>query len=464
MPQADPYDCLVLGGGNGGMYLAWDLARSGKRTAVIERRWIGGSCPNINCLPSKNEIWSAKVAHLTRRGGFGAKTGAVTIDMREVRQRKRAMVEELKELTLQEYRASGAELVMGTGRFTAPKTLEVSLNEGGIRTLAANQIFVNLGTHASIPDVPGLEAARPLTHIEALELDYVPEHLLVLGGGYVGLELAQALRRFGARVSILERGPQLAGREDPDVASELHRILADEGIEIHLGTATERVERSSSGEVSAVVRSAAREHRITGSDVLVAVGRTPNTQGIGLETAGIELDPQGYVKVNDRLETTATGVWGIGECCAGNPQFTHVSFDDFRIIRDNLAGGNRTRRDRLVPYCMFTDPQVAHVGLSEREAQQQGIPVRVAKVPMSAVLRTHTTGEMEGFMKALVSAQDDRILGFTMIGAEAGEVVAAVQTAMLTGAPYTVLRDAVIAHPTHAEGLGVLFSSVGKSP
>jgi pyruvate/2-oxoglutarate dehydrogenase complex dihydrolipoamide dehydrogenase (E3) component len=406
MPGLEQYECLVVGGGNGGMYLAWHLARSGRRTVVVERQWIGGSCPNINCLPSKNEIWSARIANLARHAGsFGARTSPVAIDMVAVRQRKRAMVEELKKLTLQQYRESGAELIMGAGRFTAPRTLEVRLNDGGVRVLAGDQVFVNLGTHAAIPLVPGLEAARPLTHIEALELDHVPEHLIVLGGGYVGLELAQAFRRFGSQVSLIEQGSQIATREDPDVAAELHRILAGEGIDILAGAEIQRVERAADRGVVAVVRASAGVRRIEGTEILVAAGRIPNTEGIGLNAAGIELDERGYIRVNDRLETSAPGVWAIGECCSGNPQFTHVSFDDYRIIRDNLAGGNRTRRGRLVPYCLFTDPELAHVGMSEREAERQGIPVRVAKLPMSAVLRTHTTGESQGFMKALVGAR-----------------------------------------------------------
>jgi pyruvate/2-oxoglutarate dehydrogenase complex dihydrolipoamide dehydrogenase (E3) component len=458
--RPERYDCLVLGSGNGGMYLAWHLARSGKRTAVIERQWVGGSCPNINCLPSKNEIWSAKVAELVHHAArYGATTGH-GIDMAAVRQRKRAMVQDLKALTLQAYRDSGVELIMASGRFTAPKTLEVRLNQSGQRTLTADQVFINLGTHATIPNIPGLEAARPLTHIEALDLDYLPEHLLVLGGGYVGLELAQAYRRFGSRVSIIQRAELLSPRADPDVAAEIHRILAAEDIEILVGATLQRVDGSSGRQVGATVRTSAGERTIAASDVLVAVGRTPNTREVGLEAAGVEVDANGYVRVNDRLETSAPDVWAIGECCAGNPQFTHVSFDDFHIIRDNLAGGNRTRRDRLVPYCLFTDPQLAHVGSSEREAQERRIEVRVAKLPMSAVLRTHTTGEKQGFMKALVGARDERIVGFTMVGAEASEVVAAVQMAMLAGMPYTALRDAVITHPTMAEGLGTLFSNV----
>jgi pyruvate/2-oxoglutarate dehydrogenase complex dihydrolipoamide dehydrogenase (E3) component len=460
MAQPERFETLILGSGNGGMYLAWHMARSGRRTAVVERRWIGGSCPNINCLPSKNEIWSAKVADLVHHGAsFGASTDSVPIDMAKVRQRKRDMVKAEVAAVLQQYDSSGAELIMGAGKFVAPKTLEVRLNDGGTRVLAGDQVFLNVGTHAAIPSIPGLEAARPLTNIEALELDYVPQHLIVLGGGYVGLELAQAYRRFGSRVTMIEHGPQLAGREDPDVADEMRRILGDEGIDILVAAEIRRVQGRSGADVSLLVRTSSGEQTIEGSDILVAAGRSPNAAGIGLEAAGVELDGHGYIKVNERLETSAPDVWAIGEC-AGSPQFTHVSFDDFRIIRDNLAGANRTTRDRLIPFCMFTDPPLARVGLSEGEAQRQGIEARVAKLPMEAVLRTHTIGETQGFMKALVAARDDRILGFTMIGAEASEVVSVVQTAMLAGLPYTALRDAVLAHPTMAEGLGSLFSNV----
>jgi pyruvate/2-oxoglutarate dehydrogenase complex dihydrolipoamide dehydrogenase (E3) component len=460
MAQPERFETLVFGGGNGGMFLAWHMARSGRRTAVVERRWIGGSCPNINCLPSKNEIWSAKVADLMHHAAnFGAKTDSVPIDMAKVRQRKRDMVKGEVAAVLQQYKASGAELIMGTGNFVAPKTLEVRLNDGGTRVLAGDRVFINIGTHAAIPNVPGLDAAGPLTNIELLELDYVPQHLIVLGGGYVGLELAQAYRRFGSRVTIIEYGPQLAGREDPDVAEEMRRILGDEGIDILVAAETRRVQGRSGKDVSLLVQTSSGERTIEGSDILVAAGRTPNTAGIGLDVAGVELGSHGYIKVNERLETSAPDVWAIGEC-AGSPQFTHVSFDDFRIIRDNLAGGNRTTRDRLIPYCMFTDPQLARVGLSEGDAQRQGIEARVAKLPTSAVLRTHTIDERQGFMKALVAARDDRILGFTMIGAEAGEVMPVVQMAVLAGLPYTALRDAVIAHPTMAEGLGPLFSNV----
>jgi pyruvate/2-oxoglutarate dehydrogenase complex dihydrolipoamide dehydrogenase (E3) component len=359
---------------------------------------------------------------------------------------------------LNDYKITGTELIMGAGHFVAPKTLEVKLNDGGTRVLAGEQVFLNLGTHAAIPNVPGLEAARPLTHIEALELDYLPSHLVVLGGGYVGLEMAQAYRRFGSRVTVIEFGQQLMTREDSDVAEEMQRLLSEEGIQILLAAETVNVNGRSGEEVSLTVRTPSGEQKIEGSDILVAAGRIPNTAGIGLDKAGVELDGRGYIRVNERLETAAPGVWAMGES-AGSPQFTHVSHDDFRIIRDNLAGGKRSTRDRLVPYCMFTDPPLARVGLSESEAQRQGLAARVARLPMSAVLRTQTTDETDGFMKALVGG-DDRILGFTMIGAEAGEVMTVVHTAMLAELPYPRLRDAVIAHPTMAEGLGQLFSNV----
>jgi pyruvate/2-oxoglutarate dehydrogenase complex dihydrolipoamide dehydrogenase (E3) component len=436
------------------------MAHAGYRTAVVERQLIGGSCPNTNCLPSKNEIWSAKVADLVRHAAaFGTVTSPGSVDMARVRQRKRDMVERLIALHLERYRASGAGLIMGAGRFVAPKTLEVRLNDGGTRVLAGERVFLNVGTHATIPNIPGLAAAGPLTHIEVLELDRLPAHLIVLGGGYVSLEFAQAYRRFGSRVTVIEHGPQLAGREDPDVADAILQVFRTEGIEVLLSAEPLRVQGRSGEHVSLLVRAPHGEQTLEGSDLLVAVGRTPNTTGIGLDTAGVELDARGYIKVNDQLETTAPEVWALGEC-AGSAQFTHVSEDDFRIIRDNLAGGHRTTRDRLIPFCLFTDPPLARVGLSEREAGRRGVEVRVATLPMSAVLRTQTIDETHGFMKALVDAQSDRILGFTMLGPEAGEVMAVVQTAMLAGLPYPGLRDAIWTHPTMAEGLGSLFANV----
>ena len=459
MAAPEQLDALVLGAGTGGKLLAWEMAKSGKRTVAVERKWVGGACPNIACLPSKNEIWSARIGWLAREGKqFGAETGPVRTDMKAVVERKRRMVESNLAKHLEAFRTSGAELIMGSGRFVGPKTLEVSLNAGGTRVLTAEQVFIDIGTHAAIPNIPGLEAAQPLTHIEALELDRLPSHLIVLGGGYVGLELAQAYRRFGSRVTVIEAGPQIMAREDADIAKEVQRLLADEGVEFVLGAETLGVSGRSGDALSLTVRAKGAERRIEGSDLLVAAGRVPNTAGIGLDQAGVQLDNRGFIRVNDRLETTAPQTWAVGEC-AGSPQFTHISEDDFRVIRANLNGGRRSTRDRLTPYCVFTDPPLARVGLSEREAEIQGVPVRVATLPMSTVLRTVATDETQGFMKALVG-DDDRIVGFSMIGADAGEVMAVVQMAMQGGLSYAAVRDSVLAHPTMAEGLGFLFGNV----
>ena len=460
MAQVERFDALILGSGQGGKLLAWHMGGSGQRVALVERRYIGGSCPNIACMPSKNVVWGARIAHLARHAAqFGTMTGPVMIDMAKVRRRKRDMVQREIDLHLALFKSSGGELVMGGGNFVAPKTLEVQLNDGGVRRLTGDKVFINVGSHAAMPSIPGLAEARPLTHVEALELDYVPSHLIVVGGGYVGLELAQAYRRFGSRVTVIETGAQIMSREDPDIVEAMHGILIEEGIQFVLSAEPVAVQGRSGEGVSLTARTPSGEKMVEASDILVATGRIPNTTGIGLDTAGVSLDARGYVQVNDRLETTASDVWAIGEC-AGSPQFTHASVDDFRIIRDNLAGGMRSTGDRLVPYCVFTDPPLAHIGLSERAAQRQGIAVRVGKLPMSAVLRREATDETQGFMKVLVGANDDRILGFTMVGADAGEVVAAIQTAMLAELPYPKLRDAVIAHLTTAEGLGPLLGNV----
>jgi pyruvate/2-oxoglutarate dehydrogenase complex dihydrolipoamide dehydrogenase (E3) component len=455
-------DCrnVIIGSGEGGKYLAWHLAQQGDATMVIERKYIGGSCPNINCLPTKNEIWSAKVAHLVKHASeFGTNTGAVSVDIDAVRRRKRQMVDGLIDIHKSRYKATGARLVMGSAKFVGKKKLEVHLMDADEVTVSAERVFLNLGTHAAIPPIPGLAESDPLTHVEVLELDRLPHHLVVIGGGYVGLEFAQAYRRFGSEVTVLQRGAHLLSNQDEDVSEELRKILVAEGVDVVNSADVKSVSGRSGDEVQLEVQTGDGRRTIAGSHVLVASGRTPNTRGIGLDVAGVELDHHGYIKVNDRLETTAPDVWAIGEC-AGSPQFTHASLDDYRIIRDNLAGGNRSKQGRLMPSCLFTDPQVAHVGLTETEAKRNGVAVQVARLPMAAVLRTRTISEMQGFMKALIAQLDGRILGFTMVGAEAGEVMGVVQMVMQAGLPFTALRDGVLAHPTMAEGLNSLFSGV----
>jgi pyruvate/2-oxoglutarate dehydrogenase complex dihydrolipoamide dehydrogenase (E3) component len=460
MREIEKYEVLVIGSGGAGKFIAWTMAGEGRRTAVVERKLIGGSCPNIACLPSKNIIHSAKVASLAGRGPeFGLKVQSLLTDMAGVQHRKRKMVEDLIKMHLDQFEASGAELIMGTARFVADRTVEVSLADGGTRVIAGDRLFINLGSRAAIPDVPGLADSRPMTHIEALDLNRLPERLIVLGGGYVGLELAQAMRRFGSQVTVIERGPQLASREDPDVGSALLDLFRSEGIDVLLKTDVQRVEGRSGDQIQVHLKDGTGRRTLQSTDILVAAGRVPNTDGIGLEQAGIEVDSQGYIKVNERLETTAPNVWAMAEC-AGSPKFTHVAFDDFRIVRDNLNGGSRTTRNRLVPYCIFTDPELARVGLNESEANARRIEYRVVKIPMSEVLRTRTLSEPRGFLKMLIDPRSDLILGFTAFGAEGSELMATVQTAMLGGLPYTLLQDAIFTHPTAAEGLTVLLANV----
>ena len=460
MPVTGRYEVLVIGSGESGKWMTWTMAQAGHRTAAVERKYIGGSCPNIACLPSKNVIRSAKANWFAKHGAeYGIQSGPVSTDMKGVFARKRKMVDYEIQFHLDRFKTTGADLVRGEARFVAPKTVEVRLNEGGQRTITGDKVFLDLGSRSVIPDIPGLSASKPMTHVEALDLDRLPEHVIVLGGGYVGLELAQALGRFGSAVTVIEHGRQIASQEDPDVAQALLENFTSEGIKVLLETRVREVQGLSGQRVSVRVENSQGHEVSEGTDLLVATGRTPNTRGIGLETAGIELDAGGYIKVNERLETNAPGVWAMGDC-AGSPQFTHVAFDDFRVVRDNLNGGSRTTQDRLIPFCMFTDPELARVGLNETEAKKRGIAYRLAKLPMAAVLRAVTLGETRGFLKVLIDGESDRILGFTAIGVEASEMMAAVQTAMLGGLPYTVLRDAIFTHPTAAEGLVFLMASV----
>jgi pyruvate/2-oxoglutarate dehydrogenase complex dihydrolipoamide dehydrogenase (E3) component len=456
----EEYDVVVLGSGEAGKYIAWTQARKGMRAVVVERKYIGGSCPNIACLPSKNIIHSAKIAsYFARSEEFGITKDNWRINMTGVRDHKRKMVDGLIEMHLANFKASGAELLTGSGRFTGSKTIEVTLPDGGSRTLRGENVVISTGSRATVAPIPGLIESQPLTHIEALDLDHLPEHLLIIGGGYIGLELAQAMRRFGSRVTIIERNSRLAHREDSDVTDLLSEIFRDEGIEIVTSATIGNIEGKSGDRVRLhAVRDGENVH-LEGTHILVASGRTPNTQNIGLELAGVETTGNGHVKVNERLQTTAPGVWAVGDC-AGSPHFTHIAFDDYRVVTDNLTGGHRVTTGRQVPFCMFTDPELARIGLNEIEAKERGIAYRLTKIPIIAILRTRTVSETRGFLKALIDTESDRILGFTALGMEAGEIIATVQVAISAGLPYTALRDTIFAHPTMPEGLIPLFSAV----
>jgi pyruvate/2-oxoglutarate dehydrogenase complex dihydrolipoamide dehydrogenase (E3) component len=455
----EEYDLVILGGGTGSTIAAWTFAKQGQRVAAIDRKYIGGSCPNIACLPSKNIIHSAKVASYVRRSAeFGIAKRDFTVDMSVVRDRKRRMVSSWNNAYLENYKKTGAEFIFGTGRFIGPKTVEVTLPDGTIRQLRGTKVIINTGTRPALDPIPGLFEAEPLTHIEALELDQVPEHLLVIGGGYIGVELSQAMRRFGSKVTIIDRNDRLMHREDDDVTEALQKLFADEGIETVLNATIKQVSGTSGQSVKLVIEQRGAEKTLEASHLLVAAGRAPNTEGIGLELAGVELTDRRHIKVNQRLQTTAPEVWAIGEV-AGSPQFTHVSVDDFRVVYDSMTGGKRVTTGRLVPFCLFTDPEFARVGLSEKEAKAKRIPYRLFKIPMEAVMRATTMSETRGFIKALVEVDSDRILGFTGVGVDVGEVLSSVQFAMIGGLPYTALRDAMLTHPTLVEGLIPLFSS-----
>ena len=464
--SVEDYDLVILGGGTGGTVAAWTFAAQGQSVAVIERKYIGGSCPNIACLPSKNVIHSAKVASYFRRSDeFGIAKTDFTVDMHTVRERKRRMVSSWNDVYLENYKKSGAELILGSGRFVGPRTLEAVPADGTTRQLRGTNVIVNTGTHATLEPIAGLADAQPLTHIEALELDEVPAHLLVLGSGYVGLEFAQAMRRFGSKVTVLARGSRLLRNEDEDVSEGLRSLFEDEGIELLFNAKVKQISGKSGEGVRVLLEKNGNgaEKTLEGSHLLTATGRTPNTQAIGLELAGVELTDRGYIKVNERLQTTAPGVWAIGEV-AGSPQFTHVSVDDFRVVHASLTNGKRVTTGRQVPFCLFTDPELARIGLNEKEAKARGTAYRLFKIPMEAVMRATTLSETRGFLKALVEAEGERILGFTAFGVGAGEIMTSVQIAMAAGLPYTALRDSILTHPTLVEGLIALFSSAASMP
>jgi pyruvate/2-oxoglutarate dehydrogenase complex dihydrolipoamide dehydrogenase (E3) component len=453
----ESFDAIVIGSGQGGNPLAGELAAAGKKTALIERQDVGGTCINRGCTPTKTMVASARAAYMARRGAdYGIRLGPVNVDMARVRERKRAIVRSFREGGEKRLEKAHVELIRGEASFTGPRQLRVALHGGGERQLSAAQFFINTGTHSGAPAIEGLNTVPYLDNESILELDYVPGHLVILGGGYIGVEFSQMFRRFGSKVTVIQSGSQLLKEEDQDVAAEVVKILRQDGIEILLNARTERVARANGG-LSLTVALEGKAQAIEGSDLLVATGRVPNTEALQPAAAGIEVDQRGFIRSNDRLETSAPGVYVLGDV-KGGPQFTHISYDDFRILKANLLdGGDRTVRDRPVPYTVFMDPQLGRVGMTESEAKKSGRKIRVARAPMTSVARALEVDETRGLMKAIVDAETEQILGATVLGIEGGEVMAVFQMAMMGHLKYSVLRDAVFAHPTLAESLNNLF-------
>jgi pyruvate/2-oxoglutarate dehydrogenase complex dihydrolipoamide dehydrogenase (E3) component len=460
MSAADEYQAVVIGSGQGGKPLCVALANTGWRTAIIEREHVGGTCVNEGCTPTKTMVASARVAYLTRRGAdYGVQTENIRINMARIRKRKRDIVESFRsrgQATLE--KTKNLDLIFGEASFTGPKSLAVRLKDGTQRALHSEQIFINAGCRPAVPQVDGLKNVPYLNSTSIMELDAVPDHLLVLGGGYVGLEFGQMFRRFGSRVSIVQSGAQVLRGEDSDVADEVAALLRQDGIDIFLNTRAERVTKTGSQIALTTREKTGETHELQGSHLLVATGRVPNTEALNLSAAGIATDDHGFIKVNSKLETSVPGVYALGDI-NGGPAFTHISYDDFRILRTNVIDkGSATTDNRLLPYTIYIDPQLGRIGITEAQAREQNKNVRVAKMTMSSVARALEVDEPRGFMKAVVEPDTNQILGAAVLGIEGGEIMSMLQLAMMGKLPFNALRDAVFAHPTLAESLNNLFT------
>jgi pyruvate/2-oxoglutarate dehydrogenase complex dihydrolipoamide dehydrogenase (E3) component len=457
------YDDIIIGGGKAGKTLAPDLVAKGRKTALVERSltMIGGGCINIACIPTKTMVASAEVAHITRHSAaYGVNTSAPTVDLAAVIQRKRSVVESARAANLHNLEtALGHDLIIGTAQFIGPKTIKVAMAEGTTRHLTADRLFINTGTRPSIPSVPGLKETGFLTSESIMELQQLPEHLIVLGSGYIGLEFAQMFQRFGSRITVIGQSEQILSSQDPDMAIAVQTLLERNGVEFLLNSKVLNVVRGDNA-TNLQIQAGDREISLHGSHLLVAVGRAPTTDTLNLAAAGLAMDANGFIQVNDRLETNIPKIWALGDI-NGGPQYTHIALDDYRIVKTNLIdGGNRSRNDRPVPSCLFIDPELAQVGLTETAAKQQGYDIRVAKLDASAIPRARTSGQTDGLLKAIVDAKTDRILGCSLLCHAAGEMISTVQMVMQAQMPYTVLRDGVLTHPTMTEGLNLLFSKL----
>ncbi len=463
MGTLEQYNAIIIGAGQAGGPLSTALARAGKKTAIIERKHVGGTCVNEGCTPTKTMVASGRIAYLTRRAAdYGIDTGPIRVDLEKVRQRKRDIVDSFRNGSQKRIEQTpGVDLIFGDAAFTGPKTVDVRLRDGSRRTLSAEQIFINAGTRASRPPLQGIDGVPTLDNISIMELDAVPDHLMVLGGGYIGLEFGQLFRRFGSRVTIVQSGGQLLTREDPDVAEEVTKILRQDGVEIVLNAKATRVAQKE-GKIQLAVQAEGSLTTFEGSHLLVATGRVPNSDTLNLASAGIETDSHGFIRVDDHLKTSADGVYALGDI-KGGPAFTHISYDDYRIVRDNLIEmKNSSTKDRQVPYVVFIDPQLGRIGMTESEARAQGRHIKVAKMPMSDVARALEVDETRGFMKAIVDASTGQILGASILGIEGGEIMSILEVAMMGKLPFTTLRDATLAHPTLVESLNNLFGAISS--
>jgi pyruvate/2-oxoglutarate dehydrogenase complex dihydrolipoamide dehydrogenase (E3) component len=460
MAEMEYCDVIVIGAGQAGPPLAQALAAEGQQVVVVERQHVGGTCVNEGCTPTKTMAASARVAYLVGRAeDYGVRTGPVSLSMERVRQRKRDIVESFRSGGESRLRsADGIELVMGEATFVDRRVVQIALADGGSRRIGADRIFINAGARSSIPSLPGLDQVPFLDSTMIMELGEVPRHLLILGGGYVAIEFGQMFRRFGAEVTIVERGAQLLSREDDDVARAIQEILTEDGVQVLLETEASSAAINAHGVIEISVNTPQGESRLEGSHLLIATGRRPNSDTLNLAATGVETDSRGFIPVNDRLETNVLGVYALGDI-KGPPFFTHISYDDYRVVVSNLLSEKRaTTRDRLVPYTVFMDPQLGRVGLTEKAARAEGRAIRVFSIPMTWVARALEIDESRGLMKAVVDADTDRILGVAVLGVEGGEIMAALQMAMLGQMEYTSLRDGIFAHPTLAEAFNTLFS------
>jgi pyruvate/2-oxoglutarate dehydrogenase complex dihydrolipoamide dehydrogenase (E3) component len=457
------YDAIVIGSGQAGTPLSIELGEAGRKTALVEREHVGGTCINVGCTPTKTMVASARIAYLARRAAdYGVRCGPVGVDMAQVHRRKQAIVDDFRtgvQRRLQN--AKNVELIFGEAHFTGPKAVEVKVNAGGTRTLTADTIFINTGDRPAQPQIAGVNSVKALDSTSIMELLELPEHLLILGGGDVGLEFGQMFRRFGSAVTIVQHGKQLLGHEDPDVAEEVCKLLRMDGIEVLLETEAVGEHASASG-VGLDVRGPAGERPLTGSHLFVAAGRVPNSEHLNLAATGVKADARGFIVVDDRLATNIAGIYALGDV-KGGPAFTHISYDDYRIIRNNLLrGGKSSTRDRLIPYTVYTDPQLGRIGLTEQQARASGHSIRIAKIPMTSVARAVETAESRGFIKAVVDAQTQQILGAAVLAVEGGEIMSMLEIAMMGKLPYTALEDGIFAHPAFAEGLNTLFMNMEK--